>query len=171
MLLGRDFVAMVMSCVSLLKSDTGAGRSRGKPRSAPRQSSSWPRHPIDDAAVTSGAAILARFWREPARACARRSYGTDWLPRPPICNGLSLALGMAYSSGMDVGTFLVRLVEALAWPIVVLFAFWNVREHLGAYSHEFVSSNTKIPNSTSTKRSTGLKKRARRQSRRRSRRQ
>ena len=33
---------------------------------------------------------------------------------------------------MDVSTFIVRLVEALAWPVVLGLAFWNVRGQVGA---------------------------------------
>jgi hypothetical protein len=32
---------------------------------------------------------------------------------------------------MDKLTFIVRIVEALAWPIVAIIVFWNVREHAG----------------------------------------
>jgi hypothetical protein len=33
---------------------------------------------------------------------------------------------------MDFGTFIVRLVEALAWPTVVLVVFWTLRGQVGA---------------------------------------
>jgi hypothetical protein len=33
---------------------------------------------------------------------------------------------------MDIGTFIVRIVEALAWPTVAGVAFWSVRGQIGA---------------------------------------
>lgn len=40
---------------------------------------------------------------------------------------------MKYDSEvMDLGTFTVRLVEALAWPAVAVFVFWNIRDQIAA---------------------------------------
>jgi hypothetical protein len=32
---------------------------------------------------------------------------------------------------MDIGTFIVRIVEALVWPTVIGLVFWNERGHVG----------------------------------------